>query len=333
MDEEKAKILQAMELPVGDGFSWMPAAASTTTPAVDEPFYLIYWVCVVAFFLVVGPMCTFMWVYRRKTPSQKALSQVDHSQFLEVLWSAIPTVFFVIIFLAGFRGYLDLYVPPKDAMTVEVTGQKWQWTMKYPCGATITGAGAEFPMPKDQAVKVQLTAVDVLHSFFVPNFRVKMDAVPWRYTTLWFEATKTGVFPVFCTEYCGQDHSNMLATIKVMEREEWDKWYEGACEAAGGPATVEAGKAVYDSVCLACHSLDGSKKVGPTFKDLACSDRPTNAGTVKADDAYLLESILEPNKKIVDGFPPAMPPMGGTLSKTKIDSTLLFLKSQSSVCK
>jgi len=182
-------------------------------------------------------------------------------------------------------------------------------------------------------VKVQLTSVDVLHSFFVPNFRTKMDAVPWRYTTQWWEPTKTGTFPVFCTEYCGQDHSNMLAKIKVMEREEWNQWYATACEEASGPASVEKGKEVYDSVCTACHSLDGSKKVGPSFKDLACSERKSNVGTFTADDAYLLESILEPNKKIADGFPPAMPPMGGTLSRSKIDSAILFLKSQSSACK
>jgi len=324
-----------MELPVPTGgFSWMPTAASVTAPWVDEPFYLIYWVCVVSFFLVIVPMVAFMFIYKRKTPSQKATSQVDHSQLLEILWSAIPTVFFVIIFVVGFRGFLNLYVAPQDAMEIQMTGQKWQWTAKYECGATITGAGAEFVVPVNKPTKLKITSVDVLHSFFVPNFRTKMDAVPWRYTTQWWQPTMEGTFPVFCTEYCGKDHSNMLAKIKVVSQAEYDKWYEAKCAEAGGPASVDSGKKVYQNVCAACHSLDGSKKVGPTFKNLACSEREWEGGTKgMADDAFLMESILNPNKKIAKGYPPAMPAMGGTLSKTEVESAIMFLKANSETCK
>jgi cytochrome c oxidase subunit 2 len=325
---DELKLQESLKLPV-DGV-WLPEAASVTTPSVDEPFWLIYWVCVFAFVVVIVPMLAFMVMYRRKTPDQKALSQADHSQVLEIAWSAIPTVFFIVIFIAGFRGYLDLYVPPKDAMEVQVIGKKWDWTMTYPCGASVGGRGAEFPMPLNKPVKAVLTSVDVLHSFFIPNFRTKIDAVPWRYTTMWWQATKVGEYPVFCTEYCGTDHSNMLAKVKVMPEAEWNKWYEGACAASGGPASVETGAEVFNGKggCMACHSIDGSKRVGPSMKGIfGRAEEMADGSKLTVDDNYLLESILEPNKKVVKGFPPAMPPMGASLSKTEIDSLILYLKS------
>lgn len=320
------KDLQSMEFHPGG--MWLPESAATSTPSVDDPFWIIYWTCVIAFVLVVAPMFYFMWKYRRKHEGQKALSQKDHSQTLEILWSAIPTVFFVWIFVLGFKGFMNLYVAPGDAMEIRVTGQKWQWTAKYPNGVTITGVGAEFPVPKDRPTKVVLTSVDVLHSFFIPNFRIKMDAVPWRYTTLWFEPTQEGTFPIFCTEYCGKDHSNMLARVKVMEGDAFDTWLKAEGEKAGGAPDVAKGEQVYNQVCVACHSLDGSRRVGPSFKGLAGSERQFADGTTAiADDNYLLESMLEPNKKIAKDYPPAMPSMKGTLNQTQLDSVILWLKT------
>jgi cytochrome c oxidase subunit II len=319
--------LLSMQLPSGS--LWLPEAAALSTPAVDDPFWLIYWTCVVAFVLVVVPMFYFMWRYRRKTADQRAESQVDHNQLMEIAWSAIPTVFFVIIFVWGFRGFLDLQTAPANAMELRVTGQKWFWTVKYPDqGVTVSGQGAELVVPIDQPVKLVMTSTDVLHSYFVPNFRVKQDVIPWRYTTLWFQPTKIGTYPVFCTEYCGKNHSSMLARIKVVTREEFDAWAEEQSAAQLGDPTVERGLEVYNAVCLACHSVDGSARVGPSFKGLYGSNRPFTDGTsAVADDDYLLESILEPNKKIVQGYPPAMPPMGGTLNQTQLESVILYIKS------
>lgn len=326
MNEQTADLLK---MPLSVDGMWMPEAASVTVPSVDEPFWLIYWTCVVAFVLVMAPMFWFMWKYRRKTPDQKAEDQTDHNQILEIAWSAIPLVFFILIFVWGFRGFLDLQTPPGDAMVLRVTGAKWQWTVKYEdAGVTVTGQGAEIPVPQGRPVKLLMTSVDVLHSFFIPNFRVKMDVIPWRYTTLWFNATKVGTFPVFCTEYCGKDHSNMLARIKVVPEEEFKAWLEKAAAEAGGPATLEKGQEVYNTVCLACHSTDGTPRVGPSFKGLAGSQRQfTNGTSAIADDDYLMQSILEPNAQIVQGFQPAMPPMGGTLNQTQLESIILYIKS------
>ena len=307
---------------------WLPEAAATNTGGVDDPFWLIYWVCIISFIVTIVPMVWFMFKYKRKTPGQKALSQEDHSQMLEILWSAIPTVFFVVIFVAGFKGYMDMSVAPVDAMELRMTGQKWQWTAKYPNGVTITGQGAKFKVPKDRPTKVILSSVDVLHSFFVPNFRVKADALPWRYTTLWFEPTKLGEFPVFCTEYCGTAHSNMLAMIEVVEPAEFDKWLKEEAEKAGGAADVAKGELVYNQVCVACHSLDGTRRVGPSFKGLYGSERQLADGSkVIADDNYIMESMLEPNAKIAAGYPPAMPSQRGTLNQTQLDSVILWLKT------
>lgn len=325
MNEQAPEFLK-MALPV-DSF-WLPEGASVTTPSVDEPFWLIYWTCVAAFVITMVPMFWFFWKYRRKSPDQKAESQTDHNQLLEIAWSAVPLAFFVLIFVWGFRGFLDLQTPPGDAMVLRVTGQKWQWTVKYDAGVTVTGQGATIPVPQGKPVKLVMTSVDVLHSFFIPNFRTKMDVIPWRYTTLWFNAEKVGEFPVFCTEYCGQDHSNMLAKIQVMPQAEFDAWLEKAAAEAGGPATLEKGQEVYNTVCLACHSNDGTPRVGPTFKGLAGSQRTLADGsTVTADDDYLMRSILEPNAQVVQGFPPAMPPMAGTLNQTQIESIILYIKS------
>lgn len=318
--------LLSMELPVDT--LWLPESAALSTPSVDEPFWLIYWSCVIAFVLVVVPMFWFMWRYRRKTPDQKAESQTDHNQLLEIAWSAIPTVFFIIIFVWGFRGYLDLQTTPANAMELRVTGQKWFWTVKYPQGVTVSGQGAEVVVPIDQPIRLVMTSTDVLHSFFIPNFRTKMDVIPWRYTTMWFQPNKAGTYPIFCTEYCGKDHSMMMARIKVVSREEFDAWTEEQAAAQLGDPTVEKGLEVYNSVCLACHSNDGTARVGPTFQGLHGSQRTFTDGTsAVADDDYLVESILEPNAKVVEGFPPAMPPMGGTLNQTQIDSVILYIKS------
>lgn len=325
MDEQNAELLK-LNLPVDS--LWLPEAASVTVPSVDEPFWLIMWTCVFAFVVTTVPLFWFMYRYRRKTPDQKALDQTDHSQLLEIAWSAIPTVFFVIIFVWGFRGFLNLQTPPGDAMELRVTGQKWQWTIKYPEGVTVTGQGAEVPVPVGKNIKLVMTSVDVLHSFFIPNFRTKMDVIPWRYTTLWFNATKEGTFPIFCTEYCGKDHSRMLAKLKVMPQADYDAWVQKAAAEAGGPATIEKGMEVYNGVCLACHSVDGTRRVGPSFKGLYGTERKFADGSVvQANDDYLLRSILEPNAQVVEGYPPAMPPMGGTLNQTQIESVILYIKS------
>ena len=320
MDPEK---LQQMHLPL-EGF-WLPEAASTGAHYMDDPWWLIYWVCVVTFFLIMAPMFWFAWRYRRKSADQHAESQMDHSQLLEISWSVLPLIFFFWVFVLGFRGMLALYVAPADAMEVRVTGQKWIWSMTYPNGGQTGGTGADFVFPVNKPVKLVLTSKDVIHSFFVPNFRIKSDVVPGRYTTLWFEANKEGEYPVECTEYCGKDHSNMLAKIRIVSQAEYDKWVESINVV---PVTVATGEKIYKSYCIACHSIDGSKLVGPSWKGLyGRAEEMSDGTTVTADEAYILESILEPAKKVVKGYAPVMPSFKGQLKQEEIDSAILYIKS------
>ena len=334
MDEKQLDQLLKMTIP-SDGL-WLPAGASTGVDGVDSTYWLIYYASVIAFFMIVVPLVIFMWRYRRRTKDQKAESQNDHSMFLEIAWTAIPTIFFALIFLSGVRGFTDANVAPDNAINIRVHGQKWFWQLTYTEDSNGNrlkdpvvvgkGAGQEFLIPLGVPVKLTITSRDVLHSFFVPNFRVKIDAVPGRYTTLWFEATQEGTFPILCTEYCGTNHSRMLAKFKVVSPKEFDKAIKGA----SGPskASPKVGKKIYTQTCSACHSLDGNKGVGPSFKGLFGREEEMSDGTkVKVDANYILESINEPNKKIVKGFAPAMPPLGASLSDIEKDSIIMFIET------
>ncbi len=323
--------LQSMVIPQ-EGF-WMPKGTSVTVPAVDDPWWLIYWVCVITFFLIIIPMAYFAVKYRRKAVGQRAESQVDHNQLLELSWSVLPLVFFAIVFVMGFRGFLFLYVPPANATEVRVTAQKWFWTWTYPEGFSVGGKGAEFVVPIGEPVKLVMTSTDVLHSLFVPNFRVKQDVVPGRYTTLWFQATELGTFPILCTEYCGTDHSNMLAKIKVVSKEEYAAW---AKKTADSGATVDAptGEKLVNQYCTACHSVDGSMRVGPSFKGLYGREEELADGSkIVANDAYIMESIYTPAKAIakngcaVAPCPNAMTPFQGVLSDPQVRAIIEYMKT------
>lgn len=319
------KILE-MQLPM-DGV-WMPKAASVAVPSVDDPFWLIFWACVITFFLLMAPMVYFIARYKRKTPDQKAESQVDHSQVLEIAWSALPLVFFGVVFYMGFTGYLNLTVPPANAVEVRVTGQKWFWSLDYPQGFTLGGAGETFVMPENTPIKLVMSSKDVLHSFYVPNFRIKQDVIPGRYTTLWFQATEKGEYPIFCTEYCGKDHSMMLGKIKVVSQEEYQKWAQATADAQGGEPTADKGKVVYEKYCKACHTTDGTRLVGPSFKGLAGRQEELTGGTkVEVNKEYLVESIVNPMAKVVNGYPPAMPSFKDSLKTNDIDSVILYIES------
>jgi cytochrome c oxidase subunit 2 len=213
---------------------------------------------------------------------------------------------------------------------LRVIGQKWNWTVQYPEeDISVSGQGVEIGIPLGQPVQLVMSSQDVLHSFFVPNFRVKQDVVPGRYTTLWFEATEVGEFPVFCAEYCGDAHSNMMAKIKVMPVEEYKAWVEKIKGANSKLSPKELGQKLYTSkACNACHTVDGSPKIAPSFKGIyGKMEALEGGGSVKVDDNYIRESILEPHAKLAKGFPPVMPTFKGQLSEIEINGLIEFIKS------
>lgn len=375
MDEEQ---LIGMKVNLG-GPLLLPEAASTTADTVDGLYSLITWTCIVTFFLIIVPLCWFMWRYRRQREGQPAESQLDHSQLIEILWSAVPLIFFVVIFVWGFRGYLELQMEPPNSMQIYVKGEQWTWEFSYvedskrnPLPEAVSIKGREtFVVPAGRPVKLVMTSTDVLHSFFVTNFRIKSDLVPGRYTTVWFEtplefaakkpasvegctekevkdpatglmtkralnaAEKTvcetmkwdgGRYPIFCTEYCGLDHSRMLSQLLVVPPEQYDAWLSAMQEVQSGGPSVEQGEKIYSNVCKSCHTIDGAALVGPTFKGLYGRSGKTTAGEAyTAEDDYIKESILYPNKKIVEGFQPAMPPQN--LKDNQIQSLIMFMKT------
>jgi cytochrome c oxidase subunit II len=232
----------------------------------------------------------------------------------------------LLMFAWGFQGFVDLRTTPKDAYEIHVTGQKWKWLFEYPNGYS----DDVLHVPVGRKVRTLMTSVDVVHSFGLPAFRTKEDVVPGRYTELWFNATSPGEYPVFCDQYCGTGHSAMITKVVAHEQADFDKWLAAAVEKMDSMPPIELGEKMYNQQgCAGCHSLDGSTKTGPSWKGLFGKMEPMSDGsTVMADENYLKESMMEPQAKMVKGFPPAMPTFKGKLSDKKIAGLIAFIQAQ-----
>lgn len=308
----------------GGGF-WLPEAASKTAEPVDALFNFVLWICIFFFVLICVLMVLFVMRFRRQRPDEEALSQVEHNSALEITWTVIPLALAIAIFWMGFKGYMDLATPPANSMSVQVQAQKWSWLFSYPNGVS----AAELHVPEDTPVKLTMSSSDVLHSFFVPAFRIKQDVVPGRYTTVWFHPTRTGEFQVYCTEYCGKGHSDMLSKVIVHSRTDYDKWMDEEGNFIDKMPAPEAGAKVFQKYgCKQCHSVDGAGGTGPTFKGLWGIDQPLTTGAkVKVDENYVRESILQPQAKIAAGYEPVMPTFQGRMNDKEIGVLIEYLKT------
>ncbi len=253
-----------------DGTFWMPPQSSTLAPTIDNDFYLVYWSTVILFILLMGATIYLAIAYRQKSENQRT-HPTKGSHSLELIWASIPTVMSVVIFVMGLNAYIDSSVPPADSIDVRVIGQKWSWYYQYP------DLGIESDTliaPADTNVRLTMYSKDVLHSFFVPDFRIKHDVVPNRYTALWFNAPEPGKHVVYCTEFCGDGHSVMLSEVEVVPQERWDRWVEGKQNT--GPLTgVALGEDLFAKKgCGGCHSTDGARLVGPPLNDLMGKEEP-----------------------------------------------------------
>jgi cytochrome c oxidase subunit 2 len=307
------------------GSFWLPPGASTFAASHDGLFYFIYWLCVIFFVLIVGAMGYFAWTYRRKSAGQTT-SNIRGSHTLEIAWSVIPSFFLVAIFFWGFTGFMHMMTPPGNTLDVRVTGQKWFWNFTYPNGGNDTA----LTVPVGQPVRLTMSSTDVLHSFYIPAFRMKRDVLPNRYTVIWFEATELGRFPVFCTEYCGKDHSQMITWVNVVPREDYQEYVQGLGGCPDGDDLAACGAAVYSrSGCAGCHSVDGSPNTGPTFQGLYGATRNFVDGTSEtADDNYIRTSIVNPNVQVVQGYSPVMPGnYGSQLNEEQINALVEYIRS------
>lgn len=304
---------------------WLPSASSTAASDIDALFYFILYASVIMLSIVTGFMIIFGIRYRRRRRDSLTTPRDNHLG-LEIAWTLIPAIIMVIVFIWAFRGYMNLYIIPGNAMEIKGTGQMWFWSFDYPDGITTVN---ELVVPVNQPVKILLSSRDVIHSFFVPSFRVKMDALPNRYTSLWFEAIATGEYNLFCTEYCGTGHSEMIGTVKVLTAENYATWLEENASEGEGMTPVEYGKQLYASRgCVTCHSLDGSPNQGPTFMGRFGTEVLMTDGTrLMMDENYIRQSILDPGAKIVNGFQPIMPTFQSILKDKQIDALVAFIKS------
>jgi len=316
---------QAMKFPDSPYF-WMPVRASTSSDGVDELFDYIMWVNVIGALALMAGMIYFVLKYRAKSRKQAPEASTDHHTGLELVWSIAPLPIVLAMFAWGFQGFVELRTTPKDAYEIHVTGQKWKWLFEYPNGYT----DDTLHVPVGQKVRVIINSVDVLHSLFLPVFRQKIDAVPGRYTELWFEPTAAGEYPLFCAEYCGTNHSGMITKVIAHDGPDFEKWLEEAGRIIEQLPPAELGEKMYNqNGCGACHSLDGSVKTGPSFKGLfGKSETLADGSSVNVDENYVRQSILEPQSQLVRGFPPAMPTFKGKLSDKKIAGLVEFIKAQ-----
>ncbi len=277
--------------------------ASNFVEGVDFSLYLILAISV--FFLVgiTAVMIYFLFRYRKK--NNPVATNISHNNTLEIVWTVIPAILVLIMFWYGWTGYRPMLKAPEDAMEINATGQMWKWTFEYPNGKV----SDTLVVPIDEAVKLNLFSKDVLHSLYIPAFRIKQDVVPGSEKMMWFTAQKKGTFDILCAEYCGQLHSYMLSTVKVVDRAEYDNWLA----AESSPADEHPGLTLMKrNACLSCHTQDGTRLVGPSLKGLMGKTETVivdgQEKEITIDREYLLNSIREPNAEIVKGFQPNLMP-------------------------
>jgi len=306
---------------------WLPRQAATTAPTVDWVFNAVTGIAIFFFLLITATLAVFVWKYRSR-PGHAALPSPDHNQRLEITWTVIPVLIVIWIFWEGFTGYLDLSTPPKNAYEVQVLGQKWKWLFTYPNGVV----DDNLHVPPGEPVRLVMTSQDVIHSLFVPEFRIKRDAVPGRYEKQWFQANDPGEYQIFCAEYCGTSHSGMLAKVIVHRtRPEFDKWLEDAgnfIDKLPPEKLWEGGEKLYNQRgCKQCHSIDGTSGIGPSFKGIWGHAQPLRSGgSATVDENYVRESIVDPQAKVVAGYEPVMPTFQGRLKDKEITALIEYLK-------
>lgn len=320
---------------------FLPEQASTFAPKVDQLHYFVVTVTMVSSLLVGLVAVYFMFKYReRKVLASTAF--VTPSVRFEFAVISVPLVFFLIWAVIGIRDFVWSQTPPKNSMDVYVTGKKWMWHFAYSDGPS---ANANLHVPVGRPVRLLLTSRDVIHSFFVPEFRVKQDAIPGRYTELWFEATKPGRYTIFCTEFCGTWHSQMIGEVIAMEPGEFDRWYLHERDServaridSSGPVDPEddvkgnlityGRRVAATQGCFKCHSVDGQPHIGPTWVDLYLRKTTFQDGTqVIADEGYLTESMMDPTKHLVKGYAPVMPSYRGKLSAPQAAALVEYIKT------
>jgi cytochrome c oxidase subunit 2 len=302
-------------------FKLFPDQASTFAERVDGLGAFLLGVLVVMSGLIALLVIVFAVKYRRRTPNEVPTTKVEGVLGLELFWTITPFAIMLFMFFWGLRLYLDWAQPPEDAREVFVVGRQWMWHLQH------TGGQREINrlhVPVGKPVKLTMTSQDVIHSFFVPDFRVHMDVLPGRYTTAWFQATRTGRFNLFCSQYCGTDHSVMIGEVIVLEEKEFAQWLE----ASASDSMADKGRKLFLKLqCVTCHTGEANNRA-PSLEEIKGTFATLQDGSkVKVDRQYLRESILYPDAKIVFGYQPIMPSFRGLVDEVEINQLIAFIES------
>lgn len=309
---------------MNEWFSFLPEQASDLARDVDMLYLFLIGVSTFFIILIGALVIYFIFRYRRRSDADRP-EEVHGHTVLEIVWTVIPLVLVMIMFFWGAALFYKQLRPPADAMEILVTGKQWMWKMQHPSGRTEINS---LHVPFGRPVRLTLTSEDVIHSFYIPAFRTKMDVVPGRYTSVWFEPTELGRYHLFCAEFCGAEHSLMRGWVQVLPEDEYDSWARGIDPDLAELTPVEAGARLFTELgCLACHN-PASGALGPAMTGVYKSEITLQDGrTVVADEEYIRESILEPVAKVVDGYQPVMPTYRGQLDEGQLMQIIAYIKS------
>ena len=302
-------------------FPLFPESASSLSDGVDALYFFLIGVSVFFATLICALVLGFSYKYRRRPGHQRATA-IEGSLALELAWTIVPFALTMVIFVWSAKLYFAAAIPPKDVTDVYVVAKQWMWKLQHAQGQREIN---DLHVPLGQAIRLTMTSEDVIHSFFVPAFRMKQDVLPNRYTTAWFRATKPGVYHLFCAEYCGTKHSQMIGYVHVMEPQDYERWLSGSI--AGEPP-AEAGRKLFEGMrCDSCHKEEPDAR-GPTLRGLFGTQVAlADGGTALANEEYMRESILRPMQRVTKGFEPLMPSFEGQLGEEEVLQLIAYIKS------
>jgi len=297
-----------------------PAEASTIAPWTDALYFFLLAMTLVGLLLVGALVFYFSIRYRQE--KNPVATQVEGSTLLEATWTIIPLAIFLVTFVWGALLYFRIYNPPTNAMNIYIVGKQWMWKAEHPGGQHEINA---LHIPIGRPVQLTMISQDVFHSFSIPDFRVKREVIPGRYSTVWFQATEAGSYHLFCTQYCGTAHSAMIGQIVAMTPEDYTKWTE---QSTSGMSLAQNGERLYASMgCNACHNGTASAR-GPNLAGVYGSKlQLANGGQVLVNDAYLRDAILNPSQHVTAGFNPIMPTYQGQISEEGLIDLVEFIKN------
>ena len=303
------------------GFRLFPEQASTIAPEIDLLYFFLIAVSLIFFVLICVTFYVFAMKYRRRSDDDRP-AEIHGNLKLEIAWSVIPFILVMIMFAWGAHLFVKVYTVSDDALEIFVVGKQWMWHFQHPTGHREIN---ELHIPIGQPVKLTMASEDVIHSLFIPDFRIKMDVVPGRYTSMGFEATKAGEYYLFCAEYCGTNHSRMTGRVVVLEEGEYQNWLSGG---AAEETPEQTGARLFTQFnCITCHGEQTGAR-GPSLAGVFGTDASLVGGQrVEVDEKYIRESVLNPRAKILAGYQPIMPTYQGQITEAGILDIIAYIKS------